>query len=225
MYVCSQCAASLDSARFGPDRQTCPDCGAPLREEIDRPWTDVARVRNLAEAGFLTDELAGLGIDARIHQLDEFGASGDRWASLYLIRVPTSVARDAAARIRQHLADEEAEREPEAVAFRFSIDDQSADPLFWRPVAIVILAGMASFVLGQQFSQQKEQRGERRPPRNSLASAVEAVGPLVTEPAHGQPRHRLTFDRRHQTWFLDVDREGDGIYDSRRAFHASGTAW
>ena len=225
MHVCSQCATPVDLARFGHDRQTCPDCGAPLREELERPWTDVARVRNLAEAGFLTDELIGLGIDARIHQLDEFGATGGRWASLYLIRVPSATARDAAASIRQHLADEEQDSEPEAMTFRFSIDDQSTDPLLWRPVAIVILAGMASFVLGQRFSEPNEHRVERRPPRNSLASAVEAVGPLVTEPAIGQPRHRLSFDRRRETWFLDVDRDGDGIYDNRQAFHTSGAAW
>jgi hypothetical protein len=225
MYVCPQCAVSVDLVRLGSGRQTCPDCGAPLREEVERPWTDVARVKNLAEAGFLSDELNGFGIDARIHQLDEFGATGDRWTSLYLIRVPTGMAREAAARIRQHLVDEEPDSEPEAVAFRFSIDDGSTDPLFWRPVAIVILAGVASFVLGQQFSEQKVHRADRRPPRNSLAAAVEAIGPLVTKPALGQPRHRLSFDRRRERWFLEVDRDGDGIYDSRQAFHASGAAW
>jgi hypothetical protein len=197
-----------------------------LREEVDRPWADIARVRNLAEAGFLTDELIGLGIDARIHQLDEYSAINNRWASLYLIRVPSAMAREAAAQIRQHLIDEEADREDEAVTFSFSTHDQSTDPLLWRPVAIVVLAGVASFVLGQRFSEQKEQRVERRPPRNSLAAAVEAIDqPLVTEPAAGRPRHRLSFDRRRDTWFLDVDRDGDGVYDSRQAFHTSGAAW
>ena len=226
MYVCPQCSASVDLARFGTHRHTCPDCGASLPENADRPWADVARVRNLAEAGFLTDELIGLGIDARIHQLDEFSAITDRWASLYLIRVPSGMAREAAAQIRQHLVDEEADREPESATFSLAAHDQSTDPLLWRPVAIVVLAGVASFVLGQRFSDQKEHRVERRPPRDSLAAAVEAIGqPLVTEAAAGRPRHRLSFDRRRDTWLLDVDRDGDGRYDSRQAFHTSGAAW
>jgi hypothetical protein len=226
MYVCPQCTTTVDLKQLGHLRATCPDCGAPLREENVRPWTDVARVRNLAEAGFLSDELIGLGIDARIHQLEDYSAMGDRRTTLYLIRVPSRMASDAAAQIRQHLADDDPEGEPDGVAFRFSTHDEPADPLFWRPVAIVILAGVASFVLGQRFSEQKEHRVERRPPRDSLASAVEAIGrPLVTDPDAGQPRYRLSFDRRRQSWVLERDRDGDGVFDSRQAFHSSGAPW
>jgi hypothetical protein len=151
---------------------------------------------------------------------------GGRWASLYLIRVPSSMAREAAARIREHLTEEEPDGEREASTFCIATPGQAGDPLLWRPVAIVILAGMASFVLGQRFSNEQEHKVERRPPRNSLASAVESIGrPLISEPAAGQPRHRLSFDRRRETWFLDVDRDDDGMYDSRKAFHTSGAAW
>jgi hypothetical protein len=226
MYVCPQCATTVDSAAVKNRRDTCPNCGAVLRDKGDPPWTDVARVRNLAEAGFLSDELHGLGIDARIHQMDEFSAVTDRWASLYLIRVPTLMAGEAAAQIRRHLLEADAERESETATFSVTDHDHSADPLLWRPVAIVVLAGVASFVLGQRFSDQKEHRVERRPPRNSLAAAVEAIGrPFVSESAGGQTRHRLSFDRRRDAWFLDLDRNGDGRYDSRQAFHASGAAW
>ena len=62
---------------------------------------NVARVANLAEAGFLTDELVGLGIEARIHQLEDFNALNDRWTSLYLIQVPSENAEEAAAQIQQ----------------------------------------------------------------------------------------------------------------------------
>jgi hypothetical protein len=197
-----------------------------VRHDAERPWVDVARVNNLAEAGFLTDELVGRGIDARIYQLDEFSALSDRWATVYLIRVPARVAREAAAYIREYLAEEAAaERELEPASFQFA-QDQSIDPLLWRPVALIILAGVSSFVLGQRFSGQNDARIERRPPRDSLASAIDAVGrPFVTEPAPDQPRHRLSFDRRRETWFLDTDRDRDGRYDARRAFHASGANW
>jgi hypothetical protein len=121
--------------------------------------------------------------------------------SQYLIRVPAGMAREAAAHIRQHLADEAAEREAETPMFRFPTNDQPIDPLFWRPVAVVILAGVTSFVLGQRFSDQNDHKVERRPPRDSLSSAVEAIGrPLVTESAPGQPRYRLSFDRHREGW-------------------------
>lgn len=226
MHICPQCAASIDLERFPAGRRSCPYCDASLPHDGERPWTDVARLTNLAEAGFLADELVGLGIDARIHQLEEFSALSDRWNSLYLIRVPASLARDAAARIRQYLAEDTAERQAEPASFCFTTHDQPMDPLLWRPVAIVILAGVASFVMGQRFSEQKDENVERRPPRNSLSSAVESIGrPLLTEPAAGRPRHQLSFDRRRDAWILDADRDGDGIYDSRQAFHASGAAW
>jgi hypothetical protein len=223
MYVCPVCAHSIDSERFLSFRTTCPSCGGSVQSKTMNPWTDVARVTNLAEAGFLTDELTGLEIDARIYQLEEFSALTDRWATVYLIRVPAEAAREAAGYIRRHLADESDELEAPAVGFRFSSECQTIDPLFWRPVALVVLAGVASFLAGQRFSDQKV---ERRPPRGSLSAAVGAIGrPFVSEPEAGQPRYRLSLDRRHDSWFLDADRDGDGIYDSRQKFQASAAAW
>ena len=223
MYVCPKCAGSVDVARLESARPRCPHCGADVPRDTDHSWVDVARVTNLAEAGFLTDELIGLDIDARIYQLEEFSALSDRWAAVWLIRVPREVAREAAAHIRRHMAEESAEPEGSAMGFRFSADVEPIDPLFWRPVALVVLAGVASFLLGQRFS---EPNVERRPPRGSLSTAVGAIGrPLVSEPAAGKPRHRLSLDRRREVWYLDTDRDGDGQYDSRQLFHASGAVW
>jgi hypothetical protein len=180
-------------------------------------------VTNLAEAGFLTDELNGLEIEAQIYQLEEFSALTDRWSTAYLIRVPSHVAHEAAAQIRQHLVDDGAETESGAMGFRFSADAESMDPLLWRPVALVVLAGVASFLLGQRFS---EQHVERRPTRGSLSTALGAIGrPLSTEPVPGQSCHRLSFDRRKEIWYLDTDRDGDGQFEVRERFQATGAAW
>jgi hypothetical protein len=203
---------------------TCPYCAEGLRGTPGDKWIDVARVTNLAEAGFLTDELVGLGIDARIYQLEEFSAVTDRWGTVYLIRVPHELAREAAAHIRSHLAEEPDEVEAGALGFRFSADSQAVDPQFWRPVALVVLAGVASFLLGQRFS---EQNIERRPPRDgSLTTAVGAIGrPFVSEPVPGEPQYRLSLDRRRRIWYLDTDREGDGVFDTRHQFQSSAVAW
>lgn len=224
MNVCPHCACSMESESHTGIRRVCPRCGAAIPSGVDRLWTDVARVTNLAEAGFLTDELVGHDMDARIFQLEEFSAFTDRWATAYFIRVPSEQAPAAAAWIREQLAEDTAtEADGEPGGFRFSTMDESIDPAFWRPVVLVVLAGVASFVLGQHFS---DQQGRRMPSGNSLSSAVDRVGrPLVTEPAPGQPRHRLVFDRRREAWYLDSDRDGDGIYDGRQQFHASGAAW
>jgi hypothetical protein len=197
----------------------CPYCGEELHRDTNDRWTDVARVTNLAEAGFLTDELNGLGIEAQIYQLEEFSAITDRWATVYLIRVPGNLAYQAAAQIRSHLAEEADEAEAGALGFRFSADGQTVDPLFWRPVALVVLAGVASFLLGQRFS---EQNAEHRPPRGgALPVAVGAIGrPFITEPTPGEPQYRLSLDRRRQVWYLDADRDGDGAFDTRHQFHA-----
>ena len=224
MNVCPQCARSIDSVSPHDNRRMCPHCGAAVQAVADQPWIDVARVTNLAEAGFLTDELVGQDIDARIYQLEEFSAVTDRWATMYFIRVPSEQAPDAAAWIRGQLAeDAAADADGGSGEFRFSAMEGAVDPAFWRPVVLVVLAGVASFVLGQQFS---DQNGRRLPLGNSLSSAVDRIGrPLVTEPAPGKPRHRLVFDRQRLAWLLDADQDGDGLYDSRQQFQASGAAW
>jgi hypothetical protein len=97
------------------------------------------------------------------------------------------------------------------------------DPLFWRPLALVMLTGIASFTLGQRLS---GQRVDHRVRSDSLASAVNQIGrPFVTEPVAGKPRYRLSFDSRQQAWSLDTDRDNDGQLDSSQQFHASGAAW
>lgn len=226
MYVCPQCASPIDLSRLHARRETCPDCGAPLGPDTQHQWIDVARVNNLAEAGFLTDELVGMGIDARIHQLQEFSALSNHWTSLYLIRVPAAKAREAAARIRQHLAEDTDESNNPRSLFHDPDQDESFDVILWRPIALVVLAGVASFILGQRWSDRKDLPIDRRPQPSSLVSALKAIGkPMVTQSAAGQPRHRLSFDRQRDAWLLELDRDGDGQYDKRQVFRNSETAW
>src|SRR4051812_4539046 len=97
--VCQNCATSIDLNRLFTARRTCPNCGGAIKQTDFVPWINVARVANLAEAGFLTDELVGLGIAARIQQLGDFSALDDRRTALYLIQVPAEHADEAAAQI------------------------------------------------------------------------------------------------------------------------------
>lgn len=220
MNVCPHCAqAIVRNPRDGLESH-CSACGASLPGDTSTELVNVARVANLAEAGFLCDQLAGYGLDARIHELEQFRALDHRWESVYLIRVPAADAAQAAAHIRQYLAEDAAEGPSSDAACGDAVDVD--DTLYWRPVALVVLAGVASFVLGQQFS---EHRFERRVAKESLAHAVWAIGrPFATESVPGQPRYRLSVDQQRR-WVLDVDRDGDGVYERRKRYPESAVVW
>lgn len=220
--LCPECARPTKERSLRGSRSVCPHCGSPLERDQPARWINVARVANLAEAGFLVDELSGEGIEARIYQSEDFSALTDRWQVSYLIQSPPSAAPSAAAHIRRHLAEMESYSDP-ASGGEWDNERPTADPLLWRPVALVVLAGVASFVLGQRFG---ADRDPPKPPRNSLSSAISAIGrPLMTEPAPGQPRHRLYYHWRDQAWYLDTDADSDGRFEGRQRFHAAGARW
>jgi hypothetical protein len=185
------------------------------------PWVDVVRVASLAEAGFIVDELVGMGLPARVHQLDEFSAATDRWSAQYLIRVPEDFSAAAANHVEQYLAEDLPGKRTLLQRMReqgqYLPRDQSTP---WRPVLVVVLVGISSFLLGHQTS---EQAGPRPARSNELANAVSRVGrPFVSEPAANQPGYRLSFDGQQHLWTLSIDRDHDGIYESSQQFTASG---
>src|SRR5215210_6185576 len=138
--VCQNCATSFDATQLQAARRTCPNCGEAIEIPDPVPWTNVARVANLAEAGFLSDELVGLGIDARIHQLEDFNALNDRWTSHYLIQVPSENAEEAAAQIQRH-RDDDLRNQGDDPSYPLPLSSQVMDPLLWRPIALIVLTG------------------------------------------------------------------------------------
>ncbi|HEX5472501.1 MAG TPA: hypothetical protein VFW73_11470, partial [Lacipirellulaceae bacterium] len=133
--VCPRCAISIDAAQLSTANGDCPNCGEAIGAPAPIPWTDVARIANLAEAGFLTDELIGHGIDARVQQLDDFNALYHRWTTVYLIRVPSDFAVTAAELIRPFVDEDIREQQASGVAP--SLSDRLADPVLWRAVAVI----------------------------------------------------------------------------------------
>jgi hypothetical protein len=224
MSFCQHCARTVEAVESEGGRSTCPHCGRPVPADTDDGWTDVARVGNLAEAGFLANDLAGEGIDAQIHAVEEFSGVAGSWSASYLIRVPSDVAQEAAKRIRRHVADDEAWRREPPPRSQFEAINQAVEAFDWRPVAMMVLAGVVCFVIGQQVGR-SDARPRPLPPR-SLPAAIDAIGrPLLTEPAPGQPRYRLSYQWRQHVWQLDTDTDGDGRFDARREFPATTAGW
>ncbi len=219
--LCPECARPTEDPATRRSGQVCPHCGSPLVHDVGSRWVNVARVTNLAEAGFIVDELAGEDIRAQIYQSEDFSALADRWVVSYLIQSPPADAQAAAARIRQHLSEIESYQEPiSSPAWQES--RPTHDSLVWRPMALVILAGVASFAVGQRFAVDRDPR----PQRNTLSGAVTAIGrPLVTEPAPGMSRHRLYYHWRERSWYLETDGDDDGLWEGRLRFHATGSRW
>lgn len=219
MHYCEQCGRSVEPVEPNRSPQTCPHCDSPLKPEPQGAWTNVARLTNLAEAGFLTDELTSEGVEARVYAVESFSILTDTWIPSYLIQVPSDSAHEAATMLRHRLAGEQVA--DQALADTYDYDRSPADSLAWRPVVLVLAAGAICFVLGQHFARQEI---PRRPlPPNSLPATIDAIGrPLFTEPIPGQPRHRLSYQWREQAWYLDTDVDGDGTFESHRKFHATG---
>jgi len=205
------------------DNQTavgaCPQCGHSTSKSPSFEWADIARVSNLAEAGFLSDELNGVGIEASVQQLDDFSAASDSWSSKYLIRVPVQFTREAAAHIEPYLFEEDHGHRPVLDVLRNPLRSAATDRISWRPVVLAIIASVASFTLGQRFSAQVP---PRRPSAGTLPSAVAAINKrFTTDSIANQPRHRLSFDQRLQQWTLETDHDNDGAYDQARHFPAA----
>ncbi len=219
MFHCQHCGRDVEAAGSARDTLTCPHCGHELVELPDRGLTDVARVVNLAEAGFLAEILAGDGIDAQIHAVESFSGTAGSWSVAYLVRVPSELAERAAERIRRYVAEGEAARDEPADWSPFEAATRTGETFRWPSVAMMMLAGVVGFILGQQFASLDAR--PRPQPGNGFPAAVGEIGrPLLTEPAAGQPRHRLSYERAQRVWHLDTDRDGDGEYDQRRAFPA-----
>ncbi|MEX0937306.1 MAG: hypothetical protein WDZ59_05545 [Pirellulales bacterium] len=210
MRRCQFCHREVRNSADG----MCPYCGRVLAAESEVQWTSVARLSNLAEAGFFSQMLADEGIESQIRQHDDFSALDGSWSSVYVMQVPQADAQRATERIRQELSSGGVEElgttfKPETVGAAVA----------WKPVALMLFAGSLAYLAGQNVP-----RHEGQVPQNdSRASLWDAVRqietPLVSEPAAGGARFRLSYDRAHAVFLLEEDRDGDGRYDQRRAFH------
>ena len=173
-------------------------------------YTAAARASSLAEAGYLVSVLQSEGLDAEVQHTKSYSAISGGWLTDYVISAPEDQLHEVAAVLR-------------AEATAFEEDSELEDPdeeifrqVVWRPVALMAVAGVVSFIAGQHLAAPKPNTGPW-----SLGKAVDSVGrPFYTEAGPDGGRHRLTFDRKSSEWRLDSDVDGDGRFDRRLRFAA-----
>ena len=216
MPVCADCGLNFDPAIFGQSPTACPHCGRQLAIEAGGKWHNAARVANLAEAGYLVNLLGASAVTARIFEDRSFSVLAGAWEHAYLIQVPGEQISQAAAILRQESTAAETEDCDDTWSDHKRVEDENL--VFWRPVALMALAGAASFVVGHRFAAQSGD-GHERPYAESLVAAMEQMGrPLVTEPRADGVSQRFVFHRHRRAWYVQTDRNGDGHFESIREF-------
>lgn len=172
---------------------------------------------NLAEAGYLVSCLEAHGIDAQLVESESFNAIGGDWSRTYTLQVPARCFSDASTILREEselILGEQVEYD----AFGEPIDNEPVHLVFWRPVALMAVAGLATLWLSQRVPAPHPRVAPNRSAA-ALGAAIDALGePMVIESDRGQVRHRLRYDRANRTLQLESDTNGDGRLDRRQRF-------
>ncbi|MBN1851757.1 MAG: hypothetical protein JW829_03505 [Pirellulales bacterium] len=228
--VCPHCRAEIDpTAPFQPDigiQTDTPITAVPGPHDPGTSpiqWSTVARSTNMAEMGYLAHQLECRGYEVRIEQHDSFSALDGSWTSLYLLQVPAGDAEPSAHAIQEQLSLDETDSDVDSLLAGELApevpDDGLGTPAFWRPVALIVFAGVALLFVGHRM---RELRGpDANPPHSpSLLRALEKIDqPFVSQPSpSNSKRYRITFDRHQHRWYLDTDIDGDGVYDQHHTF-------
>lgn len=172
-------------------------------------FVDIARVQSPAEAGYLLSMLQAEGIDASTREEQSFNAITGAWAAGYVIATPTEEAAEAASILRP---EAQALEEDAELAAAEDLDREVFQAVIWRPFALMALAGVVSFFLGQRFAEP-----ERSPRADPLVRAALAIGkPFYAQ--KGGTQHRLSYDKKREHWRLDTDTNGDQRFDQTRYF-------
>ena len=196
----------------------CPNCHQPLPDEAGEAWVPIARLANLAEAGFMANLLADQHVPSRIRQVDDFSAVDGTWASIFILQVPDQDAQQAAERIRAELAKSPPDAPHQDAATR-EAGLADATVIAWRPVAWVLVAGSLAYLAGYGVPGRRDRPG---PPaaRQTLWDEVSRIGiPLISQSPPGRPQFRLSFDAATDQFQLDEDHDGDGQFELRRRYH------
>lgn len=210
MPRCLHCRNQLEAGLT-----VCPHCRAELPNDEAGEWVSVARMTNLAEAGFFADLLADEQIATHVRRHDRFSAVDGSWATDYFLQIHQQDAPRAAALIRQHLEESGGQETPPDDLQPAGLPDAGSA---WKPLVAVLVVGGLACLVGQSILDGPERHAPpvRRPTLWSTLGKLDQ--PLVSQPQDGRPGFRLYHDRHRNLTYLDHDHDGDGKYDQRLTF-------
>jgi len=205
MARCFNCHRELAT-----DADICAYCQTDLRPSEQIKWVSIARLTNLAEAGYFADLLDDSGVPVNVRQHDRFSAVDGTWACDYFLQVPEGEAERAGALLQKDLANGPEEDYDQTAA---------ADPLppVWKPVAAMLVAG--GLVYWASHGMGRERPAPRTPTKLWQVLGGKLDRPLTTTREPGRSTFRLRVDGARSIIYLDEDRDGDGLIDRQYEFH------
>lgn len=196
----------------------------------------LARVGNLAEAGYLASLLEAEGIPATIRVAENFNAVTGAWTVAYQLDVSDDDKFRAARLLRQEADARARGDEPSQRGGEFPTDvsdtrfgaepiDEAANLL--RPLTLlVVVAAVGWGFFARNGAGRNVRAVPNAEPAAALGAAVRSLGaPLYATDGPDRPLHRLRFDAENRCWELAIDADRDGRFETNRRFGAAAVGW
>ncbi len=218
MAYCRNCGCSVTDERPHALCQQCEASSLTVTEADD--WVPIARMANLAEAGFLCELLDSRGLPARLDQLNDFSAVDGTWQTRFILKVPSDFRARATDLLRDEVATFHAEDKSDDVSAEMGA---SASPEMPRPQLLSIIGPLLLLAMVAMSSYAAGRAVGRPMPGPAISSDLwgalrETTQPLISVSPDGKLQRQLQFDRDEGTLILEDDRDGDGRFDRRRVF-------
>jgi hypothetical protein len=223
--TCKYCRQRFTTVSW-EEHATCPHCGEEITQDgVDDSMRSVARVSSLAEVGYFEDVLSAAGIDAQVHEHDDFNAVSGSWNRTYVVRVETSRADEAVQLLETALASTADPDEP------VSTKEEGYSRFVAGGVFFLLLGGLMFLLLAaggrhQRWPWEEEAFREDEPaaghPPALWRALAEDDAPLTDARDGSHPRRRLYYDDHGDILMLEEDFNGDGRIDRTRGFRGAG---
>ena len=216
-FQCPQCSLMLAETDKLPE--VCTRCGADLSDlQKALDWIPIARISNLAEAGYLVDLLTDCNIASDITEENEFNAAAGAWYSLFVLRVAeedADPARSALAR-GEYGEEESALEEQWQQVGTGGLVNSSTQFLKWA-LLLIVIAGLATMIVND--NQQPVQPGQPADAESFHEFLAQHPGPWMFESESGV-QSQLYFNAFQNYLIIKQDRDGDGTLEYQRTFQA-----
>jgi len=175
-------------------------------------WSPIARLTNLADAGFFEQVLDEADVPVRIDMRDDFNALAGHWQPIYVIQVPKESASQAIELVQGRLQeDSDSIDVDQAIGGEAPAASESGGWPLWRPFALMLVAaGLVYFAVRAQLPRAgRAAPRERDPVWDVLAESAEELS----------SKHRVVrYDPDDDVLIVIDDLDGDGHMDLRREY-------